>query len=216
MGAFFLKMAGAATAVSVAMSANADMVGTTLNTLNPATPIIVSDAAANGAASGLLPNLFIDTFNSGAISGGSVTFTESNAASAPLSEGFFQARTPSGTVNLSAFSSGGIRFTYNAAWAAAAPTLQVKVRVNDGVSTTYSVFVASQPSATDFTINWSQFLNGSSSLGDNLGRLASVNMVEIRATGFSSVAFSNLEVVPAPGAVALLGVAGLVGSRRRR
>lgn len=59
-------------------------------------------------------------------------------------------------------------------------------------------------------------MSGGSSLGDNLGRLSSVNMVEIRATGFSSAEFSNLEVVPAPGAIALLGVAGLVGSRRRR
>jgi len=211
-----LSMIVRATAVvAVASSAQADMVGT-LNTLNPASPMVVQDAVANGAASGLLPNLALDTFNSGVIAGGSVTFTEGNPAFAPLSEGYFQARTPSGTVNLSAFSSGGIRFTYNAAWAVAAPTLQVKVRVNDGVSTTYSVIVAAQPSATDFTISWSQFLSGSSSLGDNLGRLASVNMVEIRATGFSSAEFSNLEVIPAPGALALLGAAGLVGSRRRR
>jgi hypothetical protein len=211
-----MVMAIVVASVTVASSAQADMVGTTLNTLNPASPMVVVDQVANGAASGLLPNLVIDSFNTGVISGGSVTFTESNAALAPFSQGYFQARTASGTINLSAFSSGGIRFTYNAAWAAASPTLQVKVRVNDGVSTTYSVFVAAQPSATDFTVNWSQFLSGSSSLGDNLGRLASVNMVEIRATGFSSAVFSSLQVVPAPGTVALLGAAGLVGLRRRR
>lgn len=117
--------------------------------------------------------------------------------------------------DLGTFSAGGIRFTYNAVWAAATPTLEVKLRVNDGVSTTYSVLVATQPSATNFTINWSQFLSGSSSLGDNLGRPASVNMVDIRATGFSSLVVSDLQVIPAPGAIALVGAAGLVGSRRR-
>jgi hypothetical protein len=207
----------ATAAVAVAASAQADMVGTTLNTLNPASPMVVQDQVANGAASGLLPNLAIDTFNSGVIAGGSVTLTESNAAAAAFSSGYFQARALSGTVvDLSAFSSGGIRFSYNAAWAAASPTLKVSVRINDGVSTTYSAFVATQASATGFTINWSQLLSGGSSLGDNLGRLSSVNMVEIRATGFSSAEFSSLEVVPAPGAIALLGVAGLAGSRRRR
>ena len=204
-------------AVAVVTAAEAAVVGTTLNTLSPASPMSVSDQVANGAASGLLPGLAIDTFNSGAISGGTVTFTESNPAAAPGSSGFFQARTTSGTTaDLSAFSSGGIRFTYSASWAAASPTLEVKIRVNDGTSTTYSALVATQASATNFTVNWSQFVSGSSNLGVNLGRLSSVNMVEIRATGFSSVVISDLQVVPAPGAIALLGAAGLVGTRRRR
>ena len=212
-----MVMAGAAVAAAVSSSAQADMVGTTLNTLNPTSPMIVSDGVANGAAAGLLPNRAIDTFNSGTISGGFVTFTESNAAAAASSSGYFQARALPGTVvNLASYSTGGIRFTYNAVWAAATPTLKVSVRVNDGVSTTYSAFVTTQTSATDFTVNWSQLLSGSSSLGDNLGRLSSVNTVEIRATGFSSLIVSDLQVVPAPGAVALLGAAGLVGLRRRR
>lgn len=211
-----MVVTSAVVAAAVASSARADMVGTTLNTLNPASPIVVSDGSANGAAGGLLTNLVLNTTNSGVISGGTATFTESNPAFAPLSSGYFQARTAAGTVNLSAYSSGGIRFTYNADWAAASPTLQVRVRVNDGVSTWYSASVAVLPSATDFTVNWSQLLSGSSSLGDSLGRLSSVNTVELGATGFSSIVFSNLEVVPSPGAIALLGAAGLVGSRRRR
>ena len=52
----------ATAAVAVAASAQADMVGTTLNTLNPASPMVVQDQVANGAASGLLPNLAIDTY----------------------------------------------------------------------------------------------------------------------------------------------------------
>jgi hypothetical protein len=103
----------------------------------------LADGRAGPSGQRLLPNLAIDTFNSGVIAGGSVTLTESNAAAAAFSSGYFQARALSGTVvNLSAFSSGGIRFSYNAAWAAASPTLKVSVRVNDGVSTTYSAFVA--------------------------------------------------------------------------
>jgi hypothetical protein len=212
---FISSMVGIAAAV--ATSAQAAVVGTTLNTLNPASPMTVSDGISNGAAAGLLPGLAIDCWNSGAISGGTVTFTENNPTLATGSFGKFQARALTGTtVDLSAFSSGGIRFTYSGVWAAASPTLQVKILVNDGTSTTYTASVSTPSSATGLTINWSQFVFGSSNLGANLNRLSSVNMVEIGATGFSSLVVSDLEVVPAPGALALLGVAGLVGARRRR
>ena len=212
---FISSMVGIAAAV--ATSAQAAVVGTTLNTLNPASPMTVSDGVSNGAAGGLLPNLAIDTFNSGEISGGTVIFTENNPTLATGSSGYFQARAVgTTTVDLSAFSSGGIRFTYSGVWAAASPTLQVQIRVNDGTSTTYTASVSTPSSATGLTINWSQFLSGGSNLGDSLGRLSSVNMVQIGGTGFSSLAVSDLQVVPAPGALALLGVAGLVGARRRR
>ena len=208
---FISSMVGIAAAV--ATSAQAAVVGTTLNTLNPASPMIGN---SNGAAAGLLPNLVLNTDNSGAISGGTVTFTENNPAFATTSSGYFEARVPSGTVDLSAFSSGGIRFTYSGAWAAASPTLQVQIRVNNGTSTTYTASVSTPSSATGLTINWSQFVFGSSNLGANPGLLSSVTRVQIGATGFSSLVVSDLEVVPAPGALALLGVASLVGARRRR
>jgi hypothetical protein len=209
-------IASATIAVAMTTSAEAAVVGTTLNTLNPSSPMSVSDGISSGVATGLLPNLVINTGNTGSISGGTVTFTESNATAAASSSGYFQARVPSGTVSLSAFSSGGIRFNYDAIWAAASPTLQVKIRVNDGTSTTYSALVATQSGATSITVNWSQFFSGSSSLGANLGRLSSVNTVEIAATGFSSLIVSDLQVVPTPGALALLGMAGVAGGRRRR
>ncbi len=203
-------------AVAMAGSAHAAVVGTTLNTLSPASAMVVTDGNISGSASGLLPNLQGMSNSSNetvTISGGTVTMTAINASSSLSS---FQARRSSADVDLSAYSSGGIRFDYSAA---SGPSLAVKILVFTGsTAKTYTASPINEPtSATGFTLNWADFYSGSERLSDNLSYLTAVRLVQFDANGFgSSISFSNLEVVPAPGAIALLGAAGLVGARRRR
>jgi hypothetical protein len=214
---FISSMVGVAAAVAVAGSAHAVVVGTTLNTLSPASAMVANDSNSSGTASGgLLPLLYgisNSTEETVTISGGTVTMTATNASSSLSS---FQARRSSVDVDLSAYSSGGIRFDYSAALA---PSLAVKILVFTGsVAKTYTASPINEPmSATGFTLNWADFSDGSTSLSANLSYLTNVRYVQVDANGFgSSISFSNLEVVPAPGALALLGVAGIVGARRRR
>jgi hypothetical protein len=213
---FISSMVGIAAAVAVAGSAHAVVVGTTLNTLSPASAMVANDSNSSGTASGLLPLLYgisNSTEETVTISGGTVTMTATNASSSLSS---FQARRSSVDVDLSAYSSGGIRFDYSAALA---PSLAVKILVFTGsVTKTYTASPINEPmSATGFTLNWADFSDGSTSLSANLSYLTNVRWVQVDANGFgSSISFSNLEVVPAPGALALLGVAGIVGARRRR
>ena len=212
---FISSMVGVAAAVAVAGSAHAVVVGTTLNTLSPASAMVANDSNSSGTASGgLLPLLYgisNSTEETVTISGGTVTMTATNLSSSLSS---FQARRSSADVDLSAYSSGGIRFDYSAALA---PSLAVKILVFTGlVAKTYTASPINEPmSATGFTLNWADFSDGSTSLSANY--LTNVRYVQVDANGFgSSISFSNLEVVPAPGALALLGVAGIVGARRRR
>lgn len=98
----------------------------------------------------------------------------------------------------------------------------IRVVVGPGTGTAYEAIISDVGTLVNgrYTVNFSQLMNGTNSWTtgyDNVIRVL-VGLKTSTAVVNSSISGSMGEfgIIPAPGAVALLGMAGLVGSRRRR
>ena len=138
---------------------------------------------------------------SGSVSGGFVNFV-------PRSFWLVYQQT-TGTIDLSGITSMSFDIT-------ASGTFEVQWVITDstGIAIDLEIGVANEST----TVTFNSFIG----TGENLGfNMASIKMMEVKfvdgsAGSTGQISNFNYTGVPAPGALALLGVAGIVGARRRR
>jgi hypothetical protein len=224
---FISSMVGIAAAVAVAGSANAAVVSLwnfsdfTIGTTPTGTT--GGSGATNGGNTGTvagnpLPNwstTLLRTQTSMTGSGGKVNVTLGGSSSAKA-EFTFQG----GLVNLTGATSFEMNFT-NFSGQSTQTALDIsdvngKLAFMNSTIFVDSVGNVSIPTSsnwnTDSGFDWSQVSYVNLSFTRNT---TSVN-ANLIASSFSFDSFNAVGVVPAPGAIALLGAAGLVGARRRR
>jgi hypothetical protein len=225
---FISSMVGVAAAVSVAGSANAAVTGVSLwnfsNFTIGTTPTgTTGSGATNGGNSGVvagnpLPNwttVLVRTQTSMTGSGGNVNVALGGSGTAQA-----QFQLSGSTVNLTGTTSFDVNVTnysgQSSQWALEIYDVDGKIAVMDSAvfvsGTGNQSFSTSSNWNTDVSFDWSKVAFIQLAFTRNT---TSVNANSI-ASSFSFDSFTAVGAVPAPGALALLGAAGLVGARRRR
>ena len=223
---FISSMFGVAAAVAVAGSANAGVAGVSLWDFRdfsigtaPSTGPQVSGGNSGVAAGNFFPRWETHLARTGTSmtgSGGKVNVVLS-AVNDSTATFYLFSSTPSTPVNLTGTTSFDINVTSTngkAQWAIGVQDNTGKSAYMDfAVLTGNSVGTLSFPTSgvnwnTDAGFDWSQVVKVSLAFTKDIDTNTAVS--------FSFDSFTAVGAVPAPGALALLGAAGLVGARRRR
>ena len=184
-------------------AANAGVVDPFTNAETAFAQNIVPTVAPINVTGGLFNqrNVYRANGGSGSVSGGFVNF---------VPRSFWMVyRQTTGTIDLSGITSMSFDIT-------ASGTFEVQWVITDstGIAIDHEIGVVSGST----TVTFNSFIG----TGENLGfNMASIQMMEVKfvdgsAGSTGQISNFNYTGVPAPGALALLGVAGLVGARRRR